>query len=288
MKDLEMKITITLATVATMLIGISAVAQQDGETPLANDTGKITYPSTAGGYGDLASSHAYEMSAVVCEIDGKLSSKTAKVGDRVVLRTTDKIVTADGTQIPRGTSLEGHVTEVEAYDPDVGPARIAIAFDRADLKRGQSIAIFALIRGLRPAGAANADQPSDIRMVGVPDALGAQVNGGRMSPDYGTIAARERTGTETNRMDYAGDTSAQENAAADAGALGTTAKANGDANGHTGAHELAAARAVPHATDMPGVMLAGNSSSSGVLLGPIKDIQLENGAQFLLGIAENR
>ena len=52
------------------------------------------------------------------ELDGKLDSKTAKVGDRVVLKTMDKVQTSDGTVIPRGSRLVGHVTEVQAYDPE--------------------------------------------------------------------------------------------------------------------------------------------------------------------------
>jgi hypothetical protein len=59
-------------------------------------------------------------------------------------------------------------------------------------------------------------------------------------------------------------------------------------NAATGAHGLAAARAVPHPTGIPGVMLAGNSSSSGVLLASRQNIRIDSGAQIQLGIVADK
>ena len=92
---------------------------------------------------------------MVCELQGKLDSLTAKVGDRVVLKTRDKVLTSDGTVIPSGARFVGHVTQVETYDPDRGPALIAIAFDHVEMKNGQSIAVYTLIRGLMQASMMN-------------------------------------------------------------------------------------------------------------------------------------
>jgi hypothetical protein len=286
-----MKVAVLLAVVATTLPWNPLAAQQDDGSAPGNGSGKTTYASTAGGYGDLASSHAYEMSTVTCELDGKLDSKMAKAGDGVVLRTTDKTITSDGTQIPRGARLVGHVTEVAAYDPDIGPARIAIAFDRAELKKGQSVAIFVLIRDVRLGGPANASRSSDESMVGMPISLGAQVNGGRVSPDYSASATVDRSSAPDQAGrdgDAAGRDRSSGGSEGDAGTPGPTEQAGGDMNGHTGAHELAAARAVPRATRVPGVLLAGNSSSSGVLLAPVRDIEFESGTQFLVGVAADR
>jgi hypothetical protein len=279
-----------VAAVFAVLTSISLPAQDADATAPASDSGKVTYAATAGGYGDLAASHAYEMSSVLCELDGKLDSRTAKVGDRVVLRTRDKVVTTDGTQVPGGTRLVGHVTEVQTYDPDRGPARIAIALDHAELKKGQTLAIYALIRGMSPARAMTANQPSDNSMIGMPVSIDAQVNGGRMSPDYGTIAATDGTGAGAGRTGRSDDANAREPNKADGSSSSTVPieQASGDMDGHTGAHELAAARAVPHPTNVPGVMLAGNSSSSGVLVAPIDDIQLVSGTQFQVGVTANR
>ncbi len=61
-----------------------------------------------------------------------------------------------------------------------------------------------------------------------------------------------------------------------------------DVNENTGAHQLAAARSVPHPTAIPGVMLAGNSTASGVFLASRKDIEFESGTQMQLGIVADR
>ena len=105
----------------------------------------------------------------------------------------------------------GHVTEVQAYDTDVGTARIAIAFDHAELKNGQSIAIYTLIRGVVPSGGAVIDQRNQARleddgggggMMGMPAPAGAMVNGGRMDAGRGGGAP----GAATNDIDRASDT----------------------------------------------------------------------------------
>ena len=297
-----MKIVITLAVAAGLLAGIPVLAQDSGADANAaptTDEAKVTYAPTAGGFGDLAASHAYEMSPVTGELDGKLDSRTARVGDRVVLKTMDKVQASDGTVIPRGSRLVGHVTEVQAYDPEHGPARIAIAFDHAELKNGQSIAIYTLIGGVVPSGGApinqqsREDDGSGGGMMGMPVAGGgSMVNGGRMDASGGGGGP----GGATNDVDRASDTAVAERRRDEAnrgslpgstpGAMGsTTAQGGGGLNIPTGAHAVAAARAVPHTTQIPGVLLAGNSSSSGVLLSLIRNIQFDSGTLIQLGVA---
>ncbi len=95
-------------------------------------------------------SHAWEMSSISGELQGKLDSKTAKTGDSVVLKTTEKVQTSDGTIIPKGSRLVGHVTAVQAQDKDHAIAQMGIAFDHAELKNGENIRIFTLIQTVRP------------------------------------------------------------------------------------------------------------------------------------------
>jgi hypothetical protein len=233
------------------------------------------------------------MSSFAGELEGKLDSKTAKVGDRVVLKTTEKVQTSDGTVIPRGARLVGQVTEVQAYDQQHGPAKIAIAFDRAELKNGQSIAVHTLIRGVTTSiPALTVGQEDQDSMMGMPVPAGGMVNGGRLGgPGYGSTAP----GYATSQVDRVSDAAALERNREDAnqgstpGSTGsTTTNGGGGLNTNTGTHGVAAARAVPHPTGIPGVMLAGNSSSSGVLLAPLKDIQFESGTQIQLGVVADR
>jgi len=180
-----MNFTITLVVAAGLLAGVPLLAQDSGAdtnaTAPMTDEAKVTYAPTAGGFGDLAASHAYEMSPVTGELDGKLDSKTARVGDRVVLKTMGKVQTSDGTVIPRGSRLVGHVTEVQAYDPVHGTARIAIAFDHAELKNGQSLAIYTLIGGVNTSASladpqSRQDDGGGGGMMGMPVPAGALTN----------------------------------------------------------------------------------------------------------------
>jgi hypothetical protein len=291
-KDLEMKLAMVVAAVVTTLTCISLPAQQTEETTPAGDPAKVTYASTAGGFGDLAFAHAYEMSAVTCELDGKLDSKTAKLGDRVVLKTTDKVQTSDGTVIPRGARLVGHVTEVQAYNEQHGPARIAIAFDHAELKNGQSIAVHTLIRSVNlSANAMTVPQTYDEGGMGMPVPIGTMANAQRLGgPGTGSTAP----GYATGQMDRVSDAAVSEgnredaNSGSGSGSTGSTAAQGGGLNAPTGAHQVAAARALPRPTGIPGVMLAGNGTASGVLLASRQNIRIDSGAQIEMGVVADR
>jgi len=296
-KELEMNLAIVVAAVATALFSISLPAQQAEETTPAGDPAKVTYAPTAGGFGDLADSHAYEMSWVTCELDGKLDSKTAKVGDRVVLKTTDKVQTSDGTVIPRGARLVGHVTEVQAYNEQHGPARIAIAFDHAELKNGQSISVHTLIRSVNlSANAMTVPQTYDEGGMGMPVPIGTMASGTRLGgPGTGSTAP----GYATSQVDRVSDAGIAEGNREDAnrgssqgsssGSTGSTAtQRSGGLSSNTDAHGVAAARALPRPTGIPGVKLAGNSTSSGVLLASRQNIHIDSEAQIELGVVADR
>lgn len=247
------------------------------------------------GFGDEAASHAYEMSSVTGELQGKLDARTAKVGDRVVLKTANKVQTADGTMIPRGTRLVGRITEVQVHDPAHGASQIGIAFDRAELKNGQSIAVHTLIQGVSPSPSTTALNPMN-----GDDSMGAVGGGAPIGgPEIGSGNSGGRGGRSGGGvLDGAGGTLQRTSAAtlpvgdrADANSQAAGAvqlPAEGDPLGHAGAHEQAAARAIPRPTAIPGLMLAGSSSASGVFLGPRKDVQLESGTQMRLGIVVDR
>jgi hypothetical protein len=283
-----MKHAFAVAAILAALTSISLHAQQADETAPAGDGAKVTYAATAGGFGDQAYAHAYEMSWVTCELDGKLDSKTARIGDRVVIKTMDKMQASDGTVIPRGTRLVGHVTEVRAYDEQHGPARIAIAFDHAELKNGESIAVHTLIRGVAPsANAMTVPEGNDDSMMGMPVPAGAIVNGPRLGgPGTGSTAP----GYATSQVDRASDEaiSAGNRVETHSGSPGIAPVQTGGLTTEMNAHGVAAARAVPHPTNIPGVKLAGNSTSSGVLLATRQNVRIDNGAQFQLGVVADR
>jgi hypothetical protein len=260
------------------------------------------------GFGDESASHAWEMASVDAELDGKLDSKTAKVGDRVVLKTLEKVQASDGTLIPRGSRLVGHITEVQAYDRDHGGADLAIAFDRAELKGGQSVAIYTLLRGANPGA-----PPSSMNSMGGDDSMGSPMGGGRMG-GQGMGAGVGRSGggimgstggAVSNTGGIAGSTVGRTTDAtgdASGGATGTLgdqtggmvnanpngavqAAGHGEVDTNPSAHQAAAIRAMPRPTGFPGVMLSGNSTASGVFSASRQNIHFDSGTQVQLGIA---
>lgn len=94
-----------------------------------------------------------QMRPVAGELEGKLDSKTAKVGEPVMLRTTQKMKTAAGFIIPRGSRFIGHVTDVQAHERGHEQSTMGVVFDRAELKNGQNIAIHSVIESVGPSAA---------------------------------------------------------------------------------------------------------------------------------------
>lgn len=297
-----MKTTIFLAVAIAALTSIPLPAQEP-----ASDSAKTTYAPANGGWGDAAASHAWEMSSITGELQGKLDSGTARPGDRVVLKTTDKVQTSDGTVIPRGSRLIGHLTEVQAYDSTHGIAQMGIAIDHVELKGGKSVAIFTLIRRLYPGAipisasgsAMGSDDPMDASMGGQAgggrtggsqSSIGGSRGGGALGSAGGTLnggvgLAGGANNTADSGIGMAGD---RANASLGASQNGAVQSAGlGDADMHSGAHAAAAARAMPRPSGIPGVMLAGNSAASGLLIAAKKNIEFASGTQMQLGIVAN-
>jgi hypothetical protein len=259
---------------------IPLIAQQ----PSTTESQKEVYaPQGPMGFGDASQSHSWEMSPVTCDLENKLDSKTAKVGDRVVLKTSDKVQTADGTVIPRGTRLVGRVIQVQTQDGTHNIAQLAIAIDHAELKNGQSIAIYTLIRGVQHPPR----NFSDANPLANADPTSSTAAGGRgghnNSVQTGVFSGEmQRVSPTTTSVGDRADTNMDPNPQ---GAVQLAGRGDPD---ETNAHQLAAARAIPHPTAIPGILLAGSSTASGVFLSHQKDIEIESGTVMQLGIIGQR
>lgn len=316
-----MKTSPLLVAVFASLSGISLWAQQTGADASGDATAsvhdsagtsaEVDTHQGAVGFGDEAQSHAWEMSSVNGELQGKLDSKTARVGDPVVLKTTEKVITPDGTTIPKGARLLGHVTEAQAHDAQHGASQLAIAFDHAQLKNGEKIAVHTLIRGVRPGASAMSMTSSDTGM-GSPmgggmggmsggGMSGGGIAGGGMGTGRaggggggGVLGGTGRAaGGVSNTADDTIDRTAETTPTLGAGAASATdstvqTAGHGDLGANENAHTAAMARAIPHPTGIPGVMLAGSSSASGVFSAPRGEVKFDNGTQMHLGIIADR
>jgi hypothetical protein len=228
-----------------------------------------------------------EMRPVHAILMGSLDSKSAKIGREVELRTKEPLVSADGTQIPKGSKILGHITVVEPHAKGGADARVAIQFDRVELKNGQGVRIWSEIRWVEP--------PPDPSTSAMMQRIDSQ------SPSNGMGGATSVQGTVKNDGVSAGNTGAmvllngryQPASALQAGltsvaTMGVQAPAQDAAKsaGADGAAMVAGNRAVPHGTGVQGVMLAGDASGavSGIFSASGQNVHLDGGSQLILAI----
>lgn len=253
--------------------------------------------SLAAGGSDASAAGAgsAEMRPVTGELEGKLDSKTAKAGDQVVLKTSQKIQTADGTVIPKGSRLVGHVTEVQAHQKGHAASQMGLQFDRAELKGGRSLPIHSMIQSIQPSasamGAASmaSDEAMDSPMGGAGGAVrGGGLAGGRGTGGGGLVGgAVSTTSSATGRVgsDLDSTSGRAMHTTGDVGGEATSSLAHGVSAGASGAGALGA-----RATGIPGVMLNGDAagSASGMLSAANRNVHLDSGTQMVLAIAAAR
>jgi hypothetical protein len=66
------------------------------------------------------------------ELQSTIDARKAKVGDQVVLKTTQAIKSQGRTVVSKGSRLVGHVTEVSQKSKSSGESRVGLLFDRLE------------------------------------------------------------------------------------------------------------------------------------------------------------
>ena len=225
-----------------------------------------------------ASAVAVELRPVSAELVSKLDTKTAKTGDEVVVQTKAAVKTAEGTEIPKGSKLVGHVL---ASKPSTSGdnSQVVLRFDEAQLSGGKNLPIHTEIQSISPAGGDTAAASGAAAMD-----RGSMTNPSSAAAANGEAGAPGAPGTAaTTTPGYRpGDAAAAATAPAanSAPAAGTIVARNG--------------KIAIRSTSVPGVLLANNapgeqdprmSQASGILLGAKKDVQLDGGTQMIIGVA---
>ncbi len=197
------------------------------------------------------------MSPVNGELTQKLDSKTAKNGDSVVVQTKTSIKTPDGTEIPKGSKLVGHVIAVQPSQPGQN-SQMALEFDRVELKGGKTMPVHSQIQSISPAeGAASAG--------------GASAVGGA-APNGSQAAGSSNPGP--------------------GGSPGPASAANGGPPAGTVVAQTG--QIAIRTTSIPGVLVANNApgerdprmaDASSILLGARRDIELDGGTLLVVGVA---
>jgi hypothetical protein len=215
------------------------------------------------------------MSPVNGQLESKLDSKTAKTGDNVVVKTQTAIKTSDGTEIPKGSKLIGHIIAVQPSASGTN-SQVALQFDHIELKGGQSLPVHSQIQSISPAGAAAASADSSTGAPAPAAAPAAGSSNRSMGTNSASTAQRTPGTPETTNPD-SGTAAAAANSMP---APGTVVAKNGNIAIQT--------------TSIPGLLLANNApglqdprmaTASSILLGARKDVQLDGGTQMVVGIS---
>ncbi len=263
----------------------------------ANQSADVNANAQASASGSAA--ETADMRPVAGELVEKLDSKSAKVGDTVIVKTTEKASTSSGAVIPKGSRLVGHVTDVRAHSKDSQDSSLAVQFDRAELKGGQTMAIHSVIESIAPPVAAASIDSEDSLGGGMRSAGGGRSSGGLGGLGGGAVSgagslaggAGGMAGGTTRSLGTTGSVADSGVASAGDGAIGAASHASGQVSaGAAGGLQTAAAGSgalAAHATAIPGLMLAGDATgaTSGTLSASRKNVHLDGGTQMVLGVS---
>jgi hypothetical protein len=255
--------------------------QQPQQSPSATSPSS-TSPGAQSQQGDINANPnaaaAAQLKPVSGELESKLDSKSAKQGDSVVVKTKEDIKFAGGADIPKGSKLMGHVTNVQARGEGKENSQIAIQFDRAELKGGQTVAIESVIQSVSPSADAGGNNGvpgnygSTPSSPSTPSSASPSMNGSNGSMNQGS--ANSRTGLASNTTAQPGATDQNTNSGMPA--PGSIVARNGNVAIRT--------------TAIPGVLLANDinglpfTNASGLLLGARRDIHLDGGTQMVVAV----
>ncbi len=79
-----------------------------------------------------------------------LDSKKKRPGEEVVVKSLFDLHLSDGTAIPRGAKIVGHVTEAQSRAGGDPQSSLGIVFDKVELKDGKTLTITGVIRAVGP------------------------------------------------------------------------------------------------------------------------------------------
>lgn len=274
MEDLFIKAAIVVAVAVAAVSSFPSPAQQDSQAPPAVQQAQPQPPTNVA---------AVELQPVTGELVSKLDSKSAKQGDSVIVKTSENVRIPDGTEIPKGSKLVGHITNVQPRADGKENSQIAIQFDRAELKGGQTVPIESVIQSISPSAGdpMNNNGNNDVvPMASSPSAASAgSMPGGANPPSSNSSANQnmnnERPGLASNTTAQPGVTSQNTNSSAPA--PGSIVARNGNVAIRT--------------TAIPGVLLANNingqpfSNASGMLVGARRDVKLDSGTHMVVAVA---
>jgi hypothetical protein len=212
------------------------------------------------------------------------------VGQEVTARTLEPAKLADGTALPRGTRLAGHVIRAQAATQDQPYAKLAISFDRAELKDGQSVALRSEIRMVTPPARAAATGAAAAAAGGLiadeqPGPVGAgTATGGGMGSGGGRGGTGNGGAISAGPMQSVGQTAGATLGGATAEGR-SPAEVAAETPGRVVTQAGETVSSAPRATALPGVVLStGGAADAGTLMASGRNILLDTGCRITLGL----
>jgi hypothetical protein len=265
---------------ATQQTGASAAATSSQDAKISHkgkedDKNAAATAATQGASNGAISANAASGAAVQAVLNKSVDAKKAKQGDEVTAKTTEDLRASSGLNIPKGSKLVGHVSEVKAYEKGKSGSMVAIVFDKALVKGGQEVPIHATIQAL--AAPVQMSMPQE---TGEP--AGPPTGGG--SPGQGGGLAGGAAHTAGSAVGSVADTAG--------GVASNTGAVAGPAVGATGANLPRNAGAGLNANSqgvigLPDVRLSADSETSthgSVLTSGSSNVHLDGGTRMVLRV----
>jgi hypothetical protein len=255
----------------TVVFNVAGVAQKTAKPanqPIdqSNVTSKSDSSAKASKTGGSSSFSA--VSSLQAQLQNTLDAKNAKVGDQVILKTTQSIKQDGQVVIPKGSQLIGRVTEVRQRAKNGAASKLGLVFDQ--LKTGQSVTpITASIVSM-----INANSSSSLDQ----DLLNSDLSGS----GSGSASARRPSGNSgggllggvTNTVGGVVDSTAQ--------TVGGVANTAGQTLGNTTSSLGQTVNGIQISA-----VASGSAQGSTMLSSQNKDIRLEKGVTFGLNIQKS-
>lgn len=214
---------------------------------------------------------------VNAELKTKLDTKSAVVGEAVNAVTTEDLKDHNTILLPKGSTLSGEVTGVQAAESRKSPSRLGVLFERAVTKKGEAITMHAAIVAVVANSNVAMDMNNDEMQPPNTGGRGGGGAGGGM--DNGDMGGMGSMSPRTSGSMDAGMPSSGMGAAPSASAPHIVTEANGNV-----ASTGRSSDGNPLSVVMP-VPSGGQSNRVGsVLATPKGDLKLDSGTRVVLQI----
>jgi hypothetical protein len=118
----------------------------------------VVFVAAAGGHAQVqtqAASPPQSDNRIFADFDKLIHVNRAKVGDTVTAHVTVPTKLRDGTELPKGSKLVGHITEFKVKADKEGPSKLGLLFTNVVMKNSKEIPVRMALVAVAPHGQLN-------------------------------------------------------------------------------------------------------------------------------------